>query len=97
MEQQMHFIGFSKDQAKEFFADIIMECLAKMSRIENQTLEPELTIKQACKKLGISVPTLRKYVREGLVRRHNRGPRKKVFFLNELQEDIRTALDKGLP
>jgi Fe2+ or Zn2+ uptake regulation protein len=95
MEPQVHFICFSKDQAKEFLVDIIMECLSKISKKDGHSLEPELTISQACKKLGISVPTLRKYVRAGLVRRHNRGPRKKVFFLNELQEDIRTALDKN--
>ncbi|NII25151.1 helix-turn-helix domain-containing protein [Pseudoflavitalea sp. X16] len=89
MTQQMQFIGFSIEQAKSFIQDIVRSCLEENIPPVKNIAEMPLTIKQACKIIGVSAPTLRKYVDMGVIRRHDLGPRKKVFYPSELEDDIK--------
>ena len=96
MSQQVQFIGFSLEQAKLFIQSIVKECLAENSPSVGNDSETPLNIRQACKMIGVSAPTLRKFVDMSLIRRHDLGPRKKVFYPSELEEDIK-RLRSGKP
>jgi|GEM_PF-2266033 len=89
MSQQVQFIGFTYEQAKLFIRDIVKACLEENIPPIKSTSETPLTIRQTCKIIGVSAPTLRKFVGMSLIRRHDLGPRKKVFYLSELEEDIK--------
>lgn len=88
MSEQMQFIGFSMEQARNFIREIMLSCLQEYLHQKKNTESP-ITIRQACKIVGVSAPTLRKFVNMSLIRRHDLGPRKKVFYLSELDEDIK--------
>lgn len=88
MSEQMQFIGFSIEQAKLFIEGIVKSCLQESS-LSKGLSETPLSIRQACKIIGVSAPTLRKFVQMSLIRRHDLGERKKVFYLSELEEDIK--------
>lgn len=89
MEQQIQFIGFTHEEARIFIENIIFDCLRKPALKGEQTNERPLTITEACRILGVSAPTLRKFVNAGKIRRHDLGDRKKVFYRSELEEDIK--------
>lgn len=85
----MQFIGFTYEQARHFIETIVKACLEESNAPDKSNSETPLTIKQACDIIGVSPPTLRKFVEMSLIRRHDLGPRKKVFYLSELEEDIK--------
>jgi hypothetical protein len=90
MEQQIQFIGFSYQEAENFLKSIVFRCMEEQqSRNTLQEAETPLTPLQASKVLKVSLPTLRRYVQLGLIRRHDLGPRRKVFYLSELEADIK--------
>lgn len=89
MKQQVQFIGFSYQEAEQFLQTIVEKCIDRKLPDQKKESEPPLTPKLAADVLKISLPTLRKYVREGLIRRHDLGPRRKIFYLSELEEDIK--------
>jgi excisionase family DNA binding protein len=89
MSQQMQFIGFTYEQAQHFIHTIVKACLEENTISIKNTSEAPVTTKQACEILGVSAPTLRKFVALSLIRRHDLGPRKKVFYRSELEEDIK--------
>lgn len=88
MGEQMQFIGFSVEQARSFIREIVLSCLKEYLQPKKNAESP-INIRQACKIMGVSAPTLRKFVSMSLIRRHDLGPRKKVFYLSELEEDIK--------
>ena len=90
MEQQMQFIGFSYLEAERFLKNIVARCIDEHeSKRKDKEAETPLSPQQACKILNVSIPTLRRYVQLGLIRRHDLGPRRKVFYLSELEADIK--------
>lgn len=89
MGQNVQFIGFTYDEARRFIASIVTECLERNIPQNNNPTEVPLNVREACKLIGISAPTLRKFVKMSLIRRHDLGPRKKVFYRSELEEDIK--------
>ncbi|RPD41282.1 helix-turn-helix domain-containing protein [Chitinophaga barathri] len=95
MSEQMQFIGFSLEQARLFIEGIVTSCLQKNLPLPRDPAETPLTIREACKVLGISAPTLRKLVEMSIIRRHDLGPRKKVFYRSELEEDIKRLRSRG--
>ncbi|MGN6180646.1 MAG: helix-turn-helix transcriptional regulator [Mucilaginibacter sp.] len=90
MQQQLQFIGFSLQEAEQFLKAIVTDCIheQEQSRKEKEAEKP-LTPQEAGKALKVSQPTLRRYVQLGLIRRHDLGPRRKVFYLSELEQDIK--------
>jgi excisionase family DNA binding protein len=88
MGREIFFVGFTEDEAKSFIESIVNRCLEKFI-YQAGNGEKKLTIRQACKYLGVSPPTLREFVRKGIFRRHDAGSRKKFFFLSELNEDLK--------
>jgi hypothetical protein len=95
MSQQMQFIGFSVEQARVFIREIVLSCLQEYLQPVKRNTELPITIRQACKIVGVSAPTLRKFVHMELIRRHDLGPKKKVFYLSELEEDIKRLQTLG--
>lgn len=95
MSQQMQFIGFSVEQARVFIREIVLSCLQECLQPAKRNTELPITIRQACKIVGVSAPTLRKFVHMDLIRRHDLGPKKKVFYLSELEEDIKRLQTLG--
>lgn len=91
---QLHFVGLSLDEARLFIESIVIACLKNCFPAPKVTEAP-LSIRDACKFLGVSKPTLRKYVEAAVVRRHDLGPRKKVFYRSELEEDIKRLRSHG--
>jgi hypothetical protein len=90
MEPQMQFIGFTYQEAERFLRNIVNKCIDEHQlKQKAKEAEPPVTPQQACAALKVSLPTLRRYVRIGLIRRHDLGPRRKVFYLSELEEDIK--------
>ncbi|MBS7566842.1 hypothetical protein KHS38_20725 [Mucilaginibacter sp. Bleaf8] len=90
MEQQIQFVGFSYQEAEKFLKSIVTRCIEEQqSRQRGQPAEAPLTPLQASQVLKVSLPTLRRYVQLGLVRRHDLGPRRKVFYLSELEADVK--------
>jgi excisionase family DNA binding protein len=89
LEGNIHFIGFNRDEAARFIRKIFMDCMSEVKNSSAGFGEEPLDIEQVCKLLGISAPTLKKFVDKGLIRRHDLGARKKVFYESEVQEDIK--------
>jgi len=89
MSQQIQFIGFTHEQARHFIETIVRACLEEHPAPVASGPEEPLTIRQACQLIGVSAPTLRKFVALSLIRRHDLGARKKVFYRSELEEDIK--------
>ena len=90
MEQQMQFIGFSYEEAERFLKTVVNRCIEEnQAKQKGNQAELPITPSQASKALKVSAPTLRRYVRLGLIRRHDLGPRRKVFYLSELEEDVK--------
>ena len=89
MSEQVQFIGFSAEQARQFIREIVLSCLKECLQPHGSQNEKPISIRQACKILGVSAPTLRKFVSDSVIRRHDLGNRKKVFYLSELEEDIK--------
>jgi hypothetical protein len=90
MEQQIQFIGFSHQEAERFLKAIFNKCMEEhQSRQKDNDVETPITPLQAGQVLKVSLPTLRRYVQLGLIRRHDLGPRRKVFYLSELEADIK--------
>jgi excisionase family DNA binding protein len=90
MQREMNFIGFSYQDAEKFLRTIVKECI-KEAMVNEKDSKGETPISpiEACQVLNISPPTLRRYVQLGLIRRHDLGPRRKVFYRSELEEDIK--------
>ena len=83
MEQQVQFIGFTYQEAERFVRNIVSKCIDEHDlKQKSKEAEQPITPQQACAALNVSLPTLRRYVRIGLIRR-------KVFYLSELEEDIK--------
>ena len=95
MSQQVQFIGFSVEQARSFIREIVISCLQEYLQPEKRNSELPISIRQACRIVGVSAPTLRKFVDMALIRRHDLGPKKKVFYLSELEEDIKRLQTVG--
>ncbi|EHQ26986.1 MerR family transcriptional regulator [Mucilaginibacter paludis] len=90
MEQQIQFVGFSMQEAERFLKNIVSTCIDEHHALQKHAeAELPLTPSQASKALKVSLPTLRRYVQLGLIRRHDLGPRRKVFYLSELEEDVK--------
>jgi excisionase family DNA binding protein len=89
MEERAQFIGFTKEELRLFIRVIVRECLIEFGMQEVGKQEVPLTIQEACDFLGVSAPTLKKFVDLSLIRRHDLGGRKKVFYRSELEEDIK--------
>lgn len=89
MSQQVQFIGFTVEQARALIREVVISCLQEHLPNSKDIGESPITINQACKIVGVSVPTLRKFVAMSLIRRHDISPRKKVFYKSELEEDIK--------
>ena len=90
MEQQLQFIGFTVQEAERFLRHIVKTCIQEHEETQKKAeAEAPLSPQQACKFLRVSLPTLRRYVQLGLIRRHDLGPRRKVFYLSELEQDIK--------
>jgi hypothetical protein len=88
MEEKIQFIGFTREEATLFIRKIVMDCLADLGDSSTAGENP-LDIAEVCNILGVSAPTLKKFVDQRLIRRHDLGARKKVFYQSELQEDIK--------
>ncbi len=88
MPQEINILGLTVDEARGLIKEILLECIQEMRRDPKDGAEVAMTVKEACKFLGVSPPTLRKYVRASLIRRHDLGAKKKVFYLSELREDL---------
>lgn len=89
MGREILFVGYTEDEAKSFIKNIVKDCLNEY-RLQMGNEEQQLTIRQACKYLSVSAPTLRRYVQLGYIRRHDLGSKKKYFYLSELKEDIKS-------
>jgi len=90
MEQHIQFVGFSMQEAERFLKNIVSTCIDEHHASQkNAEVESPLTPSQASQALKVSLPTLRRYVQLGLIRRHDLGPRRKVFYLSELEEDVK--------
>jgi hypothetical protein len=90
MEQHIQFVGFSMQEAERFLKNIISTCIDEHHALKKRgEAEAPLTPSQASQALKVSLPTLRRYVHLGLIRRHDLGPRRKVFYLSELEEDVK--------
>lgn len=89
MRREIFFIGYTEDEARSFIEGIVNRCLETFNR-QPGNAEKTLTVRQACKYMGVSAPTLRRFVKMGLVRRHDVGARKVYFFLSELEEDLKS-------
>lgn len=89
MKREVFFVGFTEDEVKDFIEGIVNACLEKYE-LKLVGDEQHLTIRQACKFMGVSAPTLRMFVAKGYIRRHDLGGRKKYFCLSELKEDIKS-------
>ncbi len=63
-----------------------MDCLKEAALVQ---ADDQFSIEEACQHLGISAPTLKKFVDQGKIRRHDLGDRTKVFYRSELEADIR--------
>lgn len=88
MAQEIQVIGLTFEELQRVIKLAVAEGIRESRQIHRVADEP-LTLQQACRILNISAPTLRKYVAMSLIRRHSLGPRRKVFYLNELEEDIK--------
>jgi predicted DNA-binding transcriptional regulator AlpA len=88
MARELQVVGLSLEEFEQLIRTIVKECLRDRPITTGQA-DKALNIQQACRFLGISAPTLRKYVRASLLRQHKLGPRRKVFYLQELEEDIK--------
>ena len=90
MEQQLQFIGFTYQEAERFLKNIVDRCINEheLNRKDKEAEAP-LSPQEASAILKVSLPTLRRYVQLGLIRRHDLGPRRKVFYLSELEADIK--------
>jgi hypothetical protein len=89
MAEQIQITSISLDEFRQLIKTVIKECLKEMHAISKEKLEKALSVRETCSFLGISRPTLKKYVDSSLIRRHDLGRKKKVFYLSELQEDIK--------
>jgi excisionase family DNA binding protein len=89
MGREIHFIGYTEEKVVLLFKRLILDCAQEFRALQNSNEERKLTMNQACKYTGVSIPTLRKYVKSGYIRRHDLGPRKKFFYLSELNDDLR--------
>lgn len=89
MRREIFFVGYTENEAKIFIESIVKACLKEYG-LKEMNEEQQLTIRQACRFMGVSAPTLRKYVENGYIRRHDLGSRKKYFYLSELKEDIKS-------
>lgn len=89
MAQQIQIIGLNLDEAKLLLKAVLLECLAEVKEATKEKNEKAMSVAETCKFLGVSRPTLQKYVENALLRRHDLGRKKKVFYLSELQEDIK--------
>lgn len=90
MEQQMQFIGFSYQEAERFLKNIVDRCIEEHeTKRKSHEAEAPLSPQEASAALKVSLPTLRRYVQLGLIRRHDLGPRRKVFYLSEIENDIK--------
>jgi hypothetical protein len=90
MEQHIQFVGFSMQEAERFLKNIVSTCIDEHHALKKGAeAESPLTPLQASQALKVSLPTLRRYVQLGLIRRHDLGPRRKVFYLSELEEDVK--------
>jgi hypothetical protein len=90
MEQHIQFVGFSMQEAERFLKNIVSTCIDEHHALQkNAEAESPLNPLQASQALKVSLPTLRRYVNLGLIRRHDLGPRRKVFYLSELEEDVK--------
>lgn len=90
MQQQLQFIGFNLQEAERFLKNIVADCIHEHEQWrKDKEAEQPLTPQEAGKALKVSPPTLRRYVQLGLIRRHDLGPRRKVFYLSELEDDIK--------
>lgn len=87
MDQRAQFIGFTQEELRLFIQAIVRECLVEIGMGGKEELP--LSIDEACQFLGVSAPTLKKFVDRSLIRRHDLGGRKKVFYRSELEEDIK--------
>ena len=86
----MQFIGFNYEEAESFLKTVVNRCIEEhQAKQKGNLAELPITPLQASKALKVSAPTLRRYVRLGLIRRHDLGPRRKVFYLSELEEDVK--------
>jgi len=86
----MQFIGFNYEEAESFLKTVVNRCIEEhQAKQKGNQAELPITPLQASKALKVSAPTLRRYVRLGLIRRHDLGPRRKVFYLSELEEDVK--------
>jgi hypothetical protein len=90
MEQQIQFVGFSRQEAERFLKNIVTVCIEEQ-KLNQKDVQAEIPITpvEASLALKISLPTLRRYVNLGMIRRHDLGPRRKVFYLSELEQDIK--------
>jgi excisionase family DNA binding protein len=89
MAQQIQVIGLTLDEAKTLIKCILLECIEEVKEATKEKNEKGLSVAETCKYLGISRPTLHKYVEGSLLRRHDLGRKKKIFYLSEIQEDIK--------
>ena len=89
MEERAQFIGFTREELQHFIRQIVLGCLLDWDQRRQGVQEPPLSIQEACHFLGVSAPTLKKFVDQALIRRHDLGGRKKVFYRSELEEDIK--------
>jgi hypothetical protein len=89
MRREILFVGYTEDEAKSFIKNIVKDCLNEY-KLQMGNEDQQLTVRQACKFMSVSAPTLRRYVQLGYIRRHDLGPKKKYFYLSELKEDIKS-------
>lgn len=85
------FVSLSVDQAKTLVKDCLKEALQELPPENPATLPRYRTRAEVRDTLGISYPTLDKFIRLGLIRSHRIG--KRLYFTDS---DIQAAL-KTIP
>ncbi len=97
MDQKAQFIGFTSEELRYFIRTVVCDCLREFGLPEKARPEAPMSIQEACRLLGVSAPTLKKFVDQSLIRRHDLGGRKKVFYRSELEEDIKHLTTPNRP
>jgi len=83
------FIGLTMEELKALMKAIFVEALNEYHLKGTDNREKNMTIGDACRYLKVSAPTLKKLVDKGTIRRHDLGGRKKIFYLSELEQDVK--------
>ena len=77
MEKDVTIIGISIQDLRTVIKEVVNDCLKDHAKLIKPNIEKPISSYQVLKFLGISRPTLNKYINAGLIRRHTLGERKR--------------------